>query len=58
MIDRLNRALAGDRGPFPTRSAADSLSAANPLIDLIYNYPDMSRFGGVRRSSKRTSPRS
>jgi protein-export membrane protein SecD len=46
VIDRLNRALAGRSASIPDSLMADSLTAANPLNDLIYN-TDMSQFGGV-----------
>lgn len=46
VVDRLNRALANRSSDLPDSLLADSLSAANPLGDLIYN-TDMVRFGGV-----------
>lgn len=47
VIDRLNRALAGRSGDLPDSLLADSVSVANPLTDLLFDYPDMSRFGGA-----------
>lgn len=47
VIDRLNRALAGRSADLPDSLLADSLSIANPLTDLLFDYPDMSRFGGA-----------
>ena len=43
VIDRLNRALAGRSTSVPDSLVADSLTAANPLNDLIYD-TDMSRY--------------
>jgi SecD/SecF fusion protein len=47
VIDRLNRAIAGRSSSLPDSLLPDSMSVANPLTDLFYNYPDMSRFGGA-----------
>lgn len=46
VVDRLNRALAGRSSDLPDSLLADSISVANPLTDLFFDYPDMSRFGG------------
>ncbi|MBM3288097.1 MAG: protein translocase subunit SecD [Candidatus Eisenbacteria bacterium] len=48
VIDRINRALAGRSADLPDSLLADSLMVANPVTDLLFDYPDMSRFGGVR----------
>jgi SecD/SecF fusion protein len=47
VIDRLNRAMAGRSAELPDSLLADSVSVANPLTDLFFDYPDMSRFGGA-----------
>lgn len=48
VLDRLNRALAGRSAELPDSLLADSLSAANPLTDLLFDYPDMAQYGGAK----------
>ncbi len=47
VVERLNRALAGRSADLPDSLLADSLSVANPLTDLLFDYPNMSQFGGA-----------
>ncbi len=47
VVERLNRALSARTAGMPDSLFADSLAMASPLTDLLYDYPDMSRFGGV-----------
>jgi protein-export membrane protein SecD len=47
VIERLNRGLIAVTTGVPDSLQADSLNLVNPLTDLLYNYPDMSMFGGA-----------
>jgi SecD/SecF fusion protein len=48
ILDRLDRSLAKlQQGEPADSAAADSLAGSHPLIDLLYNYPDVSQQGGV-----------
>jgi SecD/SecF fusion protein len=47
ILDRLDRVLAQREGAPVDTTEADSLGAKHPLIDLLYSYPDVSRFGGI-----------
>jgi SecD/SecF fusion protein len=47
VLDRLDRLLAQRAGAPADTAAADSTAESHPLLDLLYNYPEISPEGGV-----------